>query len=100
MMRQSSVSLRLGGAVDDAPRTRLEIRVDGEPLAWYPLSQTDEALRHVDAMLRHPLNRAVVQLWQVRPGSTEAVIVTTKRRAPRDTSSAAGARRRDGLTRR
>jgi len=65
--------------VDDPPRARLELRVDHEPLAWYPLSLTDDALRHVVAMINHPQSRAVVQLAQIEPGLPETLLVSTQR---------------------
>jgi hypothetical protein len=67
--------------VDDPPLARLEVRVDDEALAWYPLALADEALRHVRAMIEHPQSRAVVQLARLEPGVRETVLVTARSRA-------------------
>jgi hypothetical protein len=94
MMRKPSKPAfrRERDCVDDPPRARLEVRVDDEPLAWYPLSLTDEAVRHVDAMIQHPLSRAVVQLRRVEPGHPDTVLVATGRVGRREAPRGAGVR--------
>jgi hypothetical protein len=59
------------------PRARLELRIDGDPLAWYYPDDLDEATRHANAVVTHPDARAVVQVVHVQPGASDAVLVTT-----------------------
>jgi len=61
----------------DLPARRLELRVDGAPLAWYAADEVVEALEHLAAVAARREGR-VVTVVHVEPGRPDAVLRTQR----------------------
>lgn len=59
----------------DLPASRLELRVDGAALAWYPPDEVGDAVRHLTAMARRREGR-VLTVVQVDPDRPDVVLRT------------------------
>jgi hypothetical protein len=55
------------------PARRLELRVDGAPLAWYAPDELADAVRHLTAVAARR-EGCVAAVVEVRPGQPDAVL--------------------------
>jgi hypothetical protein len=60
-----------------SPRARLELRIGGEPLAWYHLDDLAQAATHLEAVVAHPAATAVAQVVRVTPDAPEVVLLSS-----------------------
>lgn len=57
------------------PAVRLELRVDGRPVAWYEPRAMQEAARHAVAAGHHPGSRAVIGVVLVDPTAGDVTLM-------------------------
>jgi len=60
-----------------SPRVRLELRIGGEPLAWYHADDLAQASAHLEAVVTHPSATAVAQVVRVEPGAADVVLLSS-----------------------
>jgi hypothetical protein len=72
-----------------SPRARLELRIGGEPLAWYYEDDLAQASAHLEAVVAHPGATAVAQVVRIAPGAPDVVLLSSvPRSAAQDAPSA------------
>jgi hypothetical protein len=60
-----------------SPHVRLELRIAGEPLAWYHEDDLQQASAHLEAVVSHPGATALAQVVRVVPGGPEVVVLSS-----------------------